>query len=91
MITLTAVAIGLAGDYNDDGAVDAADFTIFRDNLGGNSSALNGNGSGAATVVQADYNLWKQNFGNSGTGSGAAIPEPSTALLLVTSLLGLHA
>ena len=89
LIMLTAVAVGLAGDYNDDGAVDAADYTIFRDNLGGNSSVLNGNGSGAATVVQADYNLWKQNFGNSGTGSGAAIPEPSTPLLLMTSLLGL--
>ena len=48
-------SIGLAGDYNNDGSVDAADYTIYQDNSGGDSSVLNGNGSGAGTVVQANY------------------------------------
>jgi hypothetical protein len=76
---------GVAGDFNGNGIVDAADYTVFRDNLGGDSAVLNGNGSGAATVVQADYDLWKQNFGSSGTGTGssAAVPEPSAACLLI--------
>ena len=74
---------GLDGDYNNDGMVDAADYTIYRDNLGSDSSALSGNGSGGATVVQADYALWKQNFGSSGTSSGAAVPEPSSIVLLL--------
>lgn len=71
---------GLDGDFNDDGIVDAADYTVWRDNLGGNSSALNGNGSGAATVVQADYDLWKTNFGSTALGGaiGGAVPEPAT-------------
>jgi len=74
---------GLDGDYNNDGMVDAADYTIYRDNLGSDSAVLNGNGSGGATVVQADYALWKQNFGSSGTSSSAAIPEPSSIVLLL--------
>ena len=49
---------GIGGDFNYDGTVDAADYTLWKDNLGLASSALNGNGSGAATVVQADYLLW---------------------------------
>jgi hypothetical protein len=79
---------GLSGDYNGNSVVDAADYTIFRDNLGGNSSVLSGNGSGAATVVQADYDLWKQNFGSSGAGSSAAVPEPCSLLLLAMGLSG---
>jgi len=78
-----------SGDYNGDDVVDAADYTIWQDNLGGDSSVLGGNGSGAPTVVQADYELWKQNFGNSSTGIGAAIPEPSAAVLALAGLVGL--
>ena len=33
-VTLSVVFIGLAGDYNDDGVVDAADYTVWRDNEG---------------------------------------------------------
>jgi len=74
----------LPGDYNSDGIIDAADFTVWKDNLGLPSSALNGNGSGAATVVQADYLLWKTNFGQfaaTGSEGTAAVPEPATLLL----------
>ncbi len=89
-------APGLPGDFNNNGTVDAADYTVWRNNLGAaNESALNGNGNGLNGVDQADYTLWKSNFGNSfGSGSGAAIssgsnvPEPSTSLLLL-SIAGL--
>lgn len=81
--------VGLDGDYNNDGAVDAADYTVWRDNLGGNSSALNGNGTGAATVVQADYDHWKTNFGSTAFGGGiaaAGVPEPATLTLGLLAL-----
>ena len=40
-------SVGLAGDYNGNGTVDAADYVVWRDNLGAaDESALNGNGDG---------------------------------------------
>ena len=45
--------------------------------------------TGWYTVFSNDYELWKQNFGNSSTGIGAAIPEPSAAVLALAGLVGL--
>ena len=83
---------GSPGDFDMDGDVDAADYTRWRDNLGLDSSVLSGNGSGAATVVQADYLLWKTNFEVLGSGSGgtAAVPEPTSGLLLAFGVVGLY-
>ena len=78
----------ISGDFNYDGIVDAADYTLWQDNLGLDSSVLNGNGSGGATVVQADYDLWKTHFGQS-TASGSEVnpvPEPATLLLALASV-----
>ena len=79
---------GIGGDFNYDGTVDAADFTVWQDNLGLDSSALNGNGSGATTVVHADYLLWKTNFEALATGeeAAAAVPEPTTFFLALLAL-----
>ena len=89
---------GVPGDYNHNGIVDAADYTVWRDSLGqtGTGLAANGDDTGASAGVidQADYNIWKANFGNiagPGAGSGsagalpsqAAVPEPASALLSV--------
>ena len=74
-------AVGLAGDYNDDGFVDAADYTVWRNNLGGTALPFNETAS-LGTVDEADYQAWKDNFGaTSGSGSAAgnpAVPEPSS-------------
>ncbi|WP_425395116.1 PEP-CTERM sorting domain-containing protein [Aeoliella sp.] len=90
--------VALTGDFNDDGIVNLADYTVWRNNLGGPESALNGNGvntGGSAGVVdQADYAAWKSNFGNT-SGAGALqtlstnVPEPGTATLLVLAAGGL--
>ena len=87
VLSVGSVVGGLAGDFNGDGVGDAADYTIYMDNLGGDSAVLGGNGSGASTVGQADYLLWKSSFGNtSGSGSSAAIPEPAALLLALLAL-----
>ena len=75
------------GDFNGNNTVDAADYTIWQDNLGLDTSVLSGNGSGAATVVQTDYLLWKTNFGQSAaSGSADPVPEPTTLLLALLAL-----
>jgi hypothetical protein len=85
----TAVA-GTPGDYNNDGVVNAADYTVFRDNLG-QPVALPNENSAAATpglVDEEDYDFWKANFGlGSDTLAGGAIPEPSTVALLAMGML----
>src|SRR5690606_26899319 len=79
---------GLPGDFNNDGRVDAADYTVWRNNLGGSESVLNGNGSGNSVVDAEDYNLWKTHFGTT-AGAGALglassqVPEPSSIVLLL--------
>jgi hypothetical protein len=58
---------GSAGDYNNNGTVDAADYVAWRDNLG--QSVTLPNDSTPGTVTQADYEVWRANFGNSGGGN----------------------
>ena len=67
-VNFTGVAApGAHGDFNNDGLVDAADYTLWRDNLGGGTALSNDGGLGAP-VRTAHYDLWNANFG---TGGGA--------------------
>ena len=66
-----------APDFNFDGHVDSADYVVWR-NMGGSL---------------AEYEAWRANFGESG-GSGssaranAAVPEPTTLMLLMCVWVG---
>jgi hypothetical protein len=69
-------SVGLPGDYNGDGRVDAADYVVWRKTDG----------------TQNGYNLWRTNFGRtagsgSSIGGSTAVPEPSTVALLVLTLV----
>jgi hypothetical protein len=83
---LTAESEGLPGDYNEDGVVDAADYTRWRDNLGANI-ALPNEGASTGVVDQQDYDFWKLHFGEGAPGAGggslSAVPEPATAWFLM--------
>jgi hypothetical protein len=73
------------GDFNHDGAIDAADYVVWRNGLG-------------SIYTQADYDLWRTHFGQT-AGSGAigplsrrsatvessstAVPEPTSQLLCI--------
>ena len=68
---------GLAGDFNGDNSVDAADYVVWRKNNG--------------TTEQ--YDEWVDNFGATASGGGAAAnataaPEPATCMLLIIISLG---
>lgn len=75
----------LAGDYNEDGVVDAADFTVWRDTLGLTGTGLLADGNGDRVVDQLDYDFWKANFGATAPANGslttAAVPEPQAWVL----------
>jgi hypothetical protein len=69
-----SVGVGLSGDYNLDGTVNAADYVLWRKT----PSAYGGDPAG--------YNTWRNNFGALGSGSGFAagtVPEPTSLQLVL--------
>lgn len=79
-------AAGLDGDYNDDGTVDAADYTVWRDSLG-STTMLEADGDGSGTIDTGDYAVWVTNYGTSSSSASAnSVPEPGAALLLLLGL-----
>jgi parallel beta-helix repeat protein len=78
----------LAGDFNRDGSLDAADYVEWRNSLGTTVTRYSGaDGDGSGVVDLADYARWRANFGDGALGFGvgvdpAAVPEPSSATLI---------
>jgi hypothetical protein len=71
----------VAGDYNGNGAVDAADYVLWR-----SGGPLQNEVASTGTVDQADFDAWRARFGNtsgagSALGAGSAVPEPTAAIL----------
>lgn len=71
---------GLAGDYNDDGFVDAADYTIWRDARGTNALLPNDRGFGGI-IGTRHLSQWRTNYGAILSG-GTAVPEPTTLVIV---------
>ena len=68
----------LLGDYNLDGIVDAADYTVWRDTLGQSAMPFSGaDGDGSGVIDQPDYDVWKADFGNTLPPGSAAIASAS--------------
>jgi fibronectin-binding autotransporter adhesin len=91
-ITLNlAGPVGVAGDYNENGTVDAADYVVWRNNL--NEGGLpNEGGISPGMVDNDDYVFWRSRFGATagGAGSGASnVPEPAGVVLAGLALLGM--
>ena len=87
-----AVAM-LLGDYNENGAVDAADYVVWRNQMGSGTALPNDDTPG---VGNDDYTRWRARFGNTLAGSSAeaavAVPEPAAIWMLAwTMCLALNA
>ena len=84
--------IGLPGDYNRNGTVDAADSVVWRDTMG-STMQLAADGDFNGSVDAGDYGVWRANFGATMAGSGAAaaasaaaVPEASAFELMLITL-----
>ncbi len=68
-----------SADFNGDGAVDAADYTVWRDNLGSNEATIDIDGSGE--VDAGDYTLWREQFGTPGSTAGGGFLVDGGAIM----------
>lgn len=54
----------LPGDYNQDGTVNQADYSVWRNSMGMTTPPGTGaDGNGDGQIDEADYQVWKSNFG----------------------------
>ncbi len=95
-LSITALA---NGDFNHDGAVDAADYTVWRNSRDQTGPGLAADANGDLQITLADYNIWKTHYGGSlSTGSLnsqpsilnpqlASVPEPTTICTAATAIL----
>ena len=61
-VVLEVASVGLPGDFNLDGSVDAADYVVAAKGLG-------------TTHTPGDYDIWRAHFGET-AGSGSASARP---------------
>jgi hypothetical protein len=67
----TVATPNLAGDYDSNQTVDAADYVIWRKTKDATVTQYSGaDGNGSGTIDDADYDVWRGNFGASSLGSG---------------------
>jgi hypothetical protein len=80
----------LAGDFNGDATVDAADYVVWRVAMTGGTVLRNETAS-LGIVDQADYDAWRANYGAAGSQSSqseaATVPEPACRFLLLSGWL----
>jgi hypothetical protein len=88
-LLVLSVFTGPPGDFNDDGIVDAADYTVWRNNLGAPAGTLL-NDPNDSVIGAAQYATWRDNYGAGGgsvEGLAHAVPEPGAAVLWLLSAL----
>lgn len=74
----------LAGDYNGDNRVTAADFIVWRNTQGDTGPNLPADGNHNNDIDEGDYTVWRNNFGAVGSGGSltASVPEPGSLSLV---------
>jgi hypothetical protein len=65
MLTQSASGGAVLGDYNGNGAVDAADYVLWRD-----GGSLQNEVETIGTTTPEDYDAWRARFGSAGGGGG---------------------
>lgn len=95
--TLGSLALELSGsvvpssesaDFDSDGDVDVSDLLTLQRGYEVGTTRSVGDANGDAEVGDEDLIIWYEQFGigSSATAAAAAVPEPGTAVLLVTGL-----
>ncbi len=76
----------IPGDYNNDGSVDTADYTTWRDAQADGGSLWNETVT-FGVVDAEDYNVWAAGLGSQAPAAAHGVPEPG-AMVLLAMLIG---
>lgn len=79
--------IGLVGDYDGSGIVDAADYEVWKSQFG-SQGLLAADGNGDQIVDAADYTIWRNNLGRTlpfsdANLAAANVPEPQSMAAVI--------
>jgi subtilisin-like proprotein convertase family protein len=94
-LIFTGTPVSLPGDYNLNGVVDAADYILWRKNLGQTGTGLVADGNGNLEVEADDYIIWSSHFGQTASSGTAVlgnkpllttVPEPTSGVLIALGL-----
>jgi hypothetical protein len=77
------VVVLIPGDYNGDGYVDLADYTIWADNYGQTGSGIPGDGNNDGVVDLADYTVWADHYGQGTPAAMTAGDDAPVAAVMV--------
>jgi hypothetical protein len=82
----------LVGDYNRNGAIDGAEYIVWRNTLNQTGSGLPADGNNNGVIDTGDYTTWRTHFAATGVGSGSEatlVPKLQSVgcLLAVFSML----
>ncbi len=75
-------SVPLAGDYDGNGAVEAADYTLWKLQYGQTGSGIASDGNSDGTIDAADYLVWRNALASPGslTVATASVPEPASVV-----------
>ncbi|WP_428303625.1 hypothetical protein [Lacipirellula sp.] len=78
----------VAGDYNGDGSVNGDDLAVWKTQYGqALPAAPNADGTGDGVIDGADFLFWQRAMGSgAGVAAASAVPEPASALLLISAV-----
>jgi endoglucanase len=83
----------LTGDYDNNGVVDANDYTVWQNSFGQTGAGLDADGNFDGIVDAIDYTIWRDHANLSGAGAGASsagtVPEPSSCALLTIAAISI--
>lgn len=82
----------ILGDYNGDGTVNTADYTVWADSFNTTVNPFDGaDGNGDGVIDTADYTIWADNFGTTAALNLDTLSTPEPSSLSLVGLAGLLA